>query len=298
MILPETSAERGAYRGARVPWAGPFLDYCQRDHVELAVICSSAQVGKTTAILNAIGYYTHQEPCPVMIVLADELTAGFISKKRFQPMFRKSPTLAGLILEEEFGKQEMTLANGSYVVMAWASSVARLATREMRIVVFDEIDKPGYSVTSDEASAISLGTERTATYPNRKRFKVSTPTNETGNIWVALNACDVVFDWHARCPHCGVRQPLRWSAKYGGIEYRDEHGTMRPMGQVVWEGGLDATREQIAAARYECGSCKALWTTVEKNIAVERGALVPRQKIVYPPKSVGIHVNRITSLLG
>jgi len=266
--------------------------------VETAVICKAAQIGGTTALLNVMGYYIHQEPCPIMLVLADELTAEYMSRKRFQPMFRRSPELSRLIIEDEFNKKEMTFANGAYVVTAWASSVARLASRPCRIVILDEVDKPGYSRTTDEASAISLAMERTETFPNRKHFLLSTPTTENGNIWSWLNSCDVIFDWHVPCPYCGQYQPLRWSAKYGGETYRDNDGRIRPLGQVIWDGGLEAAPEQISNARYQCGECGAKWTTLEKNAAVEKGILVPRQEIKNPPRRVGLHINRLYSLLG
>jgi hypothetical protein len=92
-------------------------------------------------------------------------------------------------------------------------------------------------------------------------------------------------------------QPLRWSLKHAwGFEagqYRGEDGEMRPLGQVRWEGGHEATPEQIEAAGYECGSCGALWSTVEKNVAVERGRMVARELPEHQPRKVGFHLNRL-----
>jgi phage terminase large subunit GpA-like protein len=299
-VLSSRSEEKGPFRLRRVPYLGPIMDKALDPAVERIVFVKPAQVGWTTAMETIVGYYATTETCPIMFVLADEDTAEFISQERLAAMFRESPALAALA--DELNRTEIKLSNGSHIVMGWASSVAKLASREVKILMLDEVDKPGYYVATKEASPISLAVERTETFYTRKIFYGSTPTIETGNITVELSTCDVVYDFHVPCPHCQTMQPLRWSLKYAwgfeGGQYRGEDGAMRPLGQVTWEGGHDATPEQIEASGYQCGSCGKLWNTVEKNAAVERGLMVARCEPEHRPAKVGYHLNRIYSLLG
>lgn len=301
-VLSDQSEEKGPLRLRRTPYFRPILDKSLEDNVEVIVLCKSAQIAGTETAITIIGYYADQEPCPIMFVLADEDTAIYMSKERLQKMFTGSPQLAHLCENARFGKSEVNLANGSYIAMAWSSSVAKLASRPMRILILDEVDKPGYYVSSKEAGPISLAIERTETFYRRKIFILSTPTIETGNITKHLESCDVIYDWHVPCPDCGVYQPLRWSREYqtGYAEgmYRDRRGKMRRVGQVVWEGGREATEKQIDKAGYECGNCETVWRTEQKNIAVEAGEMVPRDKIPDKVVKVGYHINRIYSLLG
>jgi phage terminase large subunit GpA-like protein len=301
-VLRPPAEEQGPLRLQRTPYLRPLMDAFDDPTIETVVFCKSAQIAGTEAMLSVIGKYAHDGGNPIMLVLADEDTAIYISEKRVQTMFRSSEALAALIIEERMNQKEITLANESYICLAWASSVAKLASRPIRIVIFDEVDKPGYYITTKEADAISLGIERTESFFNRKIGILSTPTVEEGNIWRELSSCDIIYDWHVPCPACGQFQPLRWSLKYCSEfeegAYRGVDDKRHPLGQVIWEGGQDATPEQIEAAGYQCGTCQALWTTIEKNRAVENGQPVARMTPSLHPRKVGYHINRLYSLLG
>ena len=300
-ILTEPAEEKGPLRLRRTPYLVPILNAFLDPSVETVVFCKPAQIAGTEGMLSVIGYFTHQEPCSIMLIMADEDTAKYIGKERIQPMYRSSNELRQFIIEERFNITEMSLSNGAFIALGWASSVARLASRPMRIVIFDEVDKPGYYVSTREASPINLGKQRTETFFNRKIGILSSPTDEEGNIWKELNSCDLIYDWHVPCPYCGQKQPLRWSREFAtdfpdGI-YRAGDGTMHRHGQVAWEGGRKATSGQIERAGYQCGDCGKIWNTVDKNHAVELGEMVPRGNPKEGPKKIGFHVNRLYSLL-
>ena len=115
-------------------------------------------------------------------------------------------------------------------------------------------------------------------------------------------SADEIRDFHVPCPHCGEFQPLRWSIEYAyGFDdgvFRSRDGRQLQIGGVVWEGGRNATEEQIDAAVYKCGPCGAKWTTIQKNVAVQAGIWVSRKDPANRPRSVGFHINRLYSLLG
>lgn len=314
--LRAQAEEKGPLSMARTPYLVPILNLgnrldpspeCNPDghtfqYVDEVVICKSAQIAGTEAVISLTGYMTHQEPCTILMCLADEDTAKYICDNRVQPMYRDHRALRELIVAGHFNSNEMAFHNGAFILAGWASSVAKLASRPAKILIADEIDKPGYYAASKEASSLSLLRERKESFYNGQLWMLSTPTIDGGNLSSEMEACDVVYDWHVPCSKCGVFQPLRWSLKYaaefdGGM-YRDRDGKQRKLGGVVWPGGREATRKQIQSARYQCGSCGKKWTTTEKNAAVGRGMMVPRTQVTDPPKKVGFHINRLYSLLG
>jgi terminase, large subunit len=314
--LKAQAEEKGPLRMKRTPYLVPILNLGNRldpnpecnphgvtfQYVDEIVICKSAQVAGTEGLISLAGYYTHQEPCTVLMCLADEDTARYITDNRIMPMYRDSHILKSLIVSGHFNSNEMAFTNGSFVLAGWASSVSKIASRPAKILIADEIDKPGYYAKSKEASALSLLRERKEAFYSGQIWMLSTPTMEGGNIDAEMNSCDVIYDFHIPCPKCGVYQPLRWSLKYAEEFkdgwYRDKAGQMRQIGGVMWEGGRNATKKQTQAARYRCGSCGAAWTTNQKNNAVSKGKMVPRTEIKHPPRKVGFHINRLYSLLG
>jgi phage terminase large subunit GpA-like protein len=264
-------------------------------------ICASAQIGKSLFAFAVLGYHTDQEPIPILVVLADEDTAKAMSNKRWRPMFEDSEYLSRLIEPNEWTTTQRGYINGLSTTFAWASSAARLASFSYGFCYADEIDKDGYVLTSREAPALTLIEERMSTYHGAKFLKTSTPTDENGNITKELEKADAVYDWHVPCPHCGQFQPLRWSTEhcYGfkDGQYRSVDGTMHDFGEVIWEGGREATNEQITTTcRYKCGECGGLGTTNEKNEAVRDGQFVPREPETGYERNLAFHINRIYSL--
>ncbi len=305
-VLARHAAIKGPYSLAFVPFFVPIMDACASWDINEVVVQKPAQIGGTDAFVNVIGYYFDQEPSSIMMVLADEETANYVCSEKITAMFLDSPYLREAYFDPNtFTKTEIKAPNGAYLSIGWASSVSKMGTKPMRVVIFDEVNKPGYSITTKEASPLSLGRERTNTYPAgyKKHILLSTPTDEQGNITVELDSCDVIYDWHVPCPACRDMQPLRWSADplyTWGFEkgmYRAEDGAMRPFGGVVWQDGRNATKEQILkTARYKCGSCGSLWSDSEKNEAVRNGKMVPRTQPKGTEKKIGFHINRLYSL--
>jgi phage terminase large subunit GpA-like protein len=302
--LSKQSAIKGRYSLDMVPFLVPVMDDCCDPNVDEVGCSKPAQIGGTDGLLvNVAGYYCDQESATIMIVLADEDSAKYVNTEKLHEMFKASHHLRRFWDPKRFNNEEIKLINGARIYIGWASSVSRLGTKTCRITIGDEIDKPGWFRTSKEAGAMSLLRERANTYPLglRKHIWFSTPTNKKGNITVLMESFDIVYDWHVPCPHCGQFQPLRWSDKHQhGFEdalYRAEDGSMHRLGHVHWEGGRNATREQILeTACYICGECGATWSTVQKNNAVRNGKRLPRTEPKGNERRRFTHLNRLLSL--
>jgi len=304
LVLDQNSAVQGRFLLEMVPCWEFVMDACASSRWDEVTVMAAAQTAKTTTLLVAVVlYYTRQEPSSVGIVLADQLTAEYIMKKKIKQAFEDSPELAGLYDEKKFNKHDAEFTNGAYLGGAWASSVSMLGTRAFRIIIRDEIDKPGYSVTNKEGSALSLSAERPASYPQGfyKIISLSTPTTENGNCALKFEETDAIFDRHCPCPHCGQFQPLKWSPEYAfgfeNGEYRGDDGKKHKLGQVVWEGGRHATNKQIQeTARYQCGECGGLWTDEQRKQAVKLGKEVSRNEFDEHERKMCLQASRLVSL--
>jgi phage terminase large subunit GpA-like protein len=74
-VLSRTqSARLGRWSNAQAPYLTGLMDLCARRDIEEITIVKAAQIGVSEAIRNVIGYYAHQEPDPILLVLPDERT--------------------------------------------------------------------------------------------------------------------------------------------------------------------------------------------------------------------------------
>jgi phage terminase large subunit GpA-like protein len=278
-ILPMGNAIPGPKRIDRTPSLRAVYEWFNDYRVREITCQKPAQCGFTDLVVDLILWICENDPSPTVLFLADRMTAEKIMKYRIVPALKG---LGKLVNDENNRKKEATkiecsFSNGFYLAVSWGSSISQTASMSFKYVFCDEINKPGYDVSGDEGDTLGRIRERMETYPDSKFIKFSTPTTDSGRVTKELNKADVVYDFCVPCPDCGFIQPL----------------TFR---NVKWEGGSRATREQIEkTARYVCSNCGSLWTTIQKNKAVEKGVFVPREK-VENPKHIGLQLHRLASL--
>ena len=95
--------------------------------------------------------------------------------------------------------------------MAGANSPSGLASRPIRIVLADEIDRYPPSAGA-EGDPVSLARKRMATFWNRKLLMGSTPTVKgVSRIEGAFDGSDQRRFW-VPCPHCDEAQTLKWAS--------------------------------------------------------------------------------------
>ncbi len=246
------------------------MDAVSEPAIDTVVIMSSAQVGKTELILNTIGFHVHQDPAPMLMVQPTVEMGEAFSKDRLAPMIRDTPALRGRIKDARSRDSNNTLLHkgfpGGHVTIAGANSPASLASRPIRIALFDEVDRFPASAGT-EGDPISLGVKRTATFWNRKIVQVSTPTiHGFSRIESAYEDSDQRQCW-VPCPHCGDHQVLHW-------------------GQVRWE------EDDERSAAYECEHCGSLWDDADRWNALRQAEWRARQ----PTKgTAGFHLNEMYS---
>ena len=176
---------------------------------EKVVLKFSAQSGKTEVLLNCIGFYSENMPGPIMCVQPTARPMGeSFSKDRVSPMFRDTPALAGLLTDEGGRKHSgNTIMSkqfpGGTLSIVGANSPSSLASRPIRLLLCDEIDR---YVATKEGDALALATKRTRTFSNRKILVASTPTYADMGIDREFNEATRQYVWEVACQSCGEYQ--------------------------------------------------------------------------------------------
>lgn len=219
--------------------------------IHTVVVMSSAQVGKTEILNNIVGFHIDQDPSPTLVLQPTIEMAQTWSKDRLAPMLRDTPTLKGKVSDVRSRDGKNTILHksfdGGHITMAGANSAASLASRPIRIVLCDEVDRYPPSAGT-EGDPISLARKRSTTFWNRKIGLFSTPTvKSVSRIEAAFEESDRRRFW-VPCPHCGEMQVLKWS-------------------NVRWEEGRPETAGYVCAAD-DCGS---VWTDGERWQTIRRG---------------------------
>lgn len=219
-LSQEASAEPGQWNTNRAPYQRGIMDAVNDAGCEEVIIMSSAQIGKTELLLNIIGYYIDYDPAPILCMQPTLEMAQTFSKDRLAPMLRDTPVLQGKVKDVKSKDSGNTILHkvfsGGHITMVGANSAAGLASRPIRIVLMDEIDRYPPSAGT-EGNPIKLAEKRTATFWNRKKIKVSTPTIKGLSQIEQEYLSSSREEWCVPCPCCGRYQPYEW----GRINFSD-----------------------------------------------------------------------------
>lgn len=205
-LSPESSSEPGQWNTSRAPYQKEIMDSVNDPDIEETVLMSSAQVGKTEIVNNIVGYFIDQDPSPMLIVQPTLKMAEDYSKDRLSTMIRDTPSLREKVGDGKAKKTGNTLLHksfpGGHVTLAGSNSPASLASRPVRIVLLDEVDRFPFSAGT-EGDPVNLAKKRTTAFLNRFHIMVSTPTRKGhSRIELAFEQSDKRL-FHVPCPHCG-----------------------------------------------------------------------------------------------
>jgi phage terminase large subunit GpA-like protein len=269
-LSPEASAEFGSWNTSRAEYQRGIMDAISDPTIETIVVMSSAQVGKTEMTLNMIGYYVHNDPSPMLVIQPTLDMAQTFSRDRLAPMVRDTPVLTELIQDSKSRSSGNTILKksfpGGHITMAGSNSPASLASRPVRLAIFDETDRFPVSAGT-EGDPVMLASKRTNNFANRKIIMVSTPTIQgASRIETAYENSDRrVFK--VPCPHCGEFQQLKWS-------------------------NVKFDKENPSHAFYVCDECGVVIEHSHKAAMVRQGKWVATLK---SGKVAGFHLSELYS---
>ena len=232
------------------------MDACSDPSIQEVVVMAGAQLGKTEVILNIVGYHIDNDPSPILVLQPTLEMAQAFSKDRVAAgLIKSTPALRGKVKDPRARDSGNTTLHkvfpGGALTMVGANSPSGLASRPIRIVLCDEVDRYPPSAGS-EGDPIQLAKKRAATFWNRKLISVSTPTNEDNSrIQDAFEKSDQRY-YHVPCKHCETDQVLKWS-------------------NVKWQ------ENNPDSAQYVCDHCGVLWTDADRVWSIRNGTWIAKK---------------------
>jgi phage terminase large subunit GpA-like protein len=240
-----------------MPHMNGIMDTAAESCVQEIVNCKAPQTGGSANWETFLGNRADVAPGDALIVYPDRDTARKRCVDYLQPMFRDSPRLRRLLTGVADDEASLRVKLKTMLVyMGWGGSVTSLGNVSVKYLLVDELDKCPEYPSKKEARFEALVAERTTAYDRFGSLKIwnSTPTAMPSRIVARLAGCDVIFDYHARCPDCGHIQLMEFSR----IDF----------------AGIRAPQEMLAGnhARYICAACGVLWDDRQRDRAVRVGA--------------------------
>ena len=247
------------------------MDAVSDPSIKQVVVMAGAQLGKSEALLNVIGYHIEHDPCPTLMMQPTVEMAQSFSKDRITSgLLNTTPSLRGKVKDPRARDSGNTTLHKTYpagsLSLVGANSPAGMASRPIRLVLFDEVDR--YPVSAgEEGDPIALATKRTLTFWNRKIVMVSTPTDKgSSRIEDAYEETDK-RKYYVPCPHCDHEQVLEWK-------------------NIQWEGSDPKT------AAYYCGECGVAWSDTDRHKAVSKGKWIATEEF---DGIAGFHISALYS---
>ena len=202
-ILTEASSMPGRWLNSVTPYLIGIMDAFNNPYIQHINFCKPTQTGGTEALINMLSYIVMQSPAPTMVVYPTKALAKDVSNDKLRPAFKKVPEIKDKFYENDSSQFRLRF-RGMNMYLRGAGSPSELASKEIKYLLFDEIDKFG-GASKKEASPYNLALERTKTYSKsgRKIYTCSTPTLKTNYIWSLHEAADEQKHFFVPCPHCG-----------------------------------------------------------------------------------------------
>ena len=280
-LSPESSAVSGKYRTDYAPYQKEIMDAFNDPNIERIVWMKSAQVGATEILNNVVGYYIHMQPSPILVMQPTLQMAQAYSKEKLANMLRDTPVLKARLNEVKSKDSSNTVLSkkfigGTTLNMVGSNSAASVASRAVRILCVDEVDRMEASVGS-EGDPILLASKRTQTFFNRKIYLCSTPTIQgLSRIEAAFEESDQRY-YYVPCPECNKMQTLKWSNVIWEENqpetaiYSCENGCVIEESKKYWmlkHGEWRATKETGKTAGFhlnELYSVFSTWASMAEN---------------------------------
>ena len=222
VLSPEGSSEAGKFETSRAVFQKEIMDVCADPSVQEVVVMSCSQVGKTETLLNTIGYYIAYEPAPILMVQPTLEMARSWSQDRLSTMVRDTPIITNKVADAKSRDAGNTTLHktfeGGHITACGANSPASLASRPIKIVLCDEVDRYP-STAGAEGDPVLLAKRRSATFWDSKLIMTSTPTvSGASRIERAYENSDQ-RKFYVPCIHCKHSHIFEWKNVIFDKEY-------------------------------------------------------------------------------
>lgn len=247
------------------PYFPPLWDLLMQPWVREMWGMASPQVGKTLFCLVFLARRGVERPAPRMLALPDETQQERVFKLKAIPLYERSPRLRRYLGGERYAvsTEEIGLANGAVLLGSWAGSASKRASLSVMDLVQDEPDLYPPAAVADYL-------ERVRAYGLlSKVLGIGKPlgAEKKSAIHKALQQCDVVLHFEARCPRCGTFQEMAFERIKVPPGVRDAEAIRTR--KLAW---------------YECAACAAPWSDSTRNVAAAAGRWKANREVARPVK--------------
>ncbi len=216
-LSEESSATSG--RWVTLPYQRGVMDAITNPDVREVYWIKCARIGATKIMNATVGYYAHQDPCPVMMVQPTVEDAKGYSREEITPMFRDCKALAPLLPDAGAKDGRNALLHkifaGGSISMVGANSGRGFRRTSRKVILLDEIDEYPISAGT-QGDPIKLAMNRSAWYWDRKTFGASTPGNAGESRIEAAYKTGDQRRYFVPCPHCGAKDYLKFKPTAAG----------------------------------------------------------------------------------
>jgi phage terminase large subunit GpA-like protein len=262
-LSPEVSAESGQWETSRAEYQREMMDAITDERVEEVTLMKSVRTGGTQAVIdNAIGYFIHQDPGPMLMVHPGKSEGRDWSKDHFDTMVRDTPALSLRVSSNKIKDRKNEILRkqfpGGILYIIGSNSAAGFRQKTIQRVFLDDID--AYDVSAgEEGDQIQLARNRTISYTDfqRKIVKVSNPTiRGISKIEREYFKSDQRH-YYVPCPECGHFQTLIFSPESQFGELATSFMRFDP--------------ENLSWLYYECENCHAKLEESKKLRMIRNG---------------------------
>lgn len=279
-VLDESSNLSGKWSNAVTPYLVDIMNTLNAPNIRETYLCKGSQLGGTEVLINMLCYMVSEEPGPTMIVYPSDDLAKDISNDKLKPAFRLIPKVKRIFYENSSKELRLKFKTAT-VYLRGAGSPSKLASKAIKYLFFDEIDKMG-GASKKEASPYNLAMERIKTYKSQSKvYACSTPTLKSNYIWQLHDKADEVREYFVPCPHCGVYQRL----EFKNIAFdKDESKELSPY-------------DRAKTAVYICPECGCEILDKDKPKMLKQGEWrAVKKRGVGEPHSVGFRISSLYSI--
>ena len=105
---------------------------------------AGAQLGKTEALLNIVGYHMDYDPCPILVLQPTlEMAQAFSKDRLASGLIKATPAIRGKVKDPRSRDSNNTTLHkvfpGGAITIVGANSPAGLASRPIRLVLCDAV---------------------------------------------------------------------------------------------------------------------------------------------------------------
>lgn len=211
----DVTSEPGPWRTNFTPYLKGVMETIKDRRVEKVVIQKAARLGATyAAVLNVIGWYIQNDPCPLLLSYPTSDNAKKFSKKNLAAFIRDTSAIRNLVAEARSRDGDNTIFlkmfPGGSLTLIGANSANAMRIDTAKVAIIDEASG---DIEIQEGDFVTLIENRTLTFTGRGRkiIILSTPKIKGKCVIEAQYSRSTKQQYNLPCPSCGEMQPLEWT---------------------------------------------------------------------------------------